>query len=83
MLKFPGNEPKGEISKPAANMQIADAGIYLWKEEHPKYAPQPPKECAVCGSTKFEQGKEHSRLLINFRSRNYRQFKVKRRRRRI
>ena len=63
MLKLLRNEPKVEISKPAADMKIADVGICLWKEEHPKYAPQPPKECAICGSSEFEEGKRLSALI--------------------
>lgn len=63
MLKLLKNEPKVEISKPSAEMQVADVGICLWKEEQPKFAPQPPKECAVCGCTEFEDGKRLLALL--------------------
>jgi hypothetical protein len=63
MLKLLRNEPQVEISKPAADMRITDVGICLWKEEQPKFAPQPPKQCAVCGSRVFEEDKRLPALL--------------------
>jgi hypothetical protein len=63
MLRLLKNEPKIEISKPAAEMQIRDVGICLWKEEEPNYAAQPPAGCAVCGSTEFEDGSRLKAVL--------------------
>lgn len=63
MLRLLKDEPKVEISKLSPEMNIVETGICLWKEEHPKFAPQPPDECAVCGSAKFEATNQLTAIL--------------------
>lgn len=63
MLKLLRNEPKVEISKPAADIRVVDVGICLWKEERPKFAPLPPEQCVVCGSNNFQDGQGLLALL--------------------
>ena len=63
MVKLLRNQPRIKVSKPSPEMQITEVAISLWEEERPKFAPEPPSECAVCGSNKFETGKRLLALL--------------------
>jgi hypothetical protein len=65
VLRLLREMPKLEVSKPDPSLSVVRVGISLWQPDSSyEHLPAPPPQCAVCGSTHFDDGDRLSAQLM-------------------